>query len=665
MLPVCSATSTCAFHSQVSVHGGLTVSSYWAASGTACKMMDRLVPDFSSRAHHLGACMEKMPTKLFYSNSLEDSGHLGFIENKYSFQNEVDYHQLLLLTDGSQPNQTIERSLALGNEIPYVPSSTVSADEGQLVVYTNQFINDSDIPVELANSDSISTLNIIQDDPSLPSETLNIDSETVSSAKSSALDIAGGTSEFLSDLINKGENALNSSLDNVLSSAKSAFQEATEAVDSISDKLKVATDRTEEMAGSQLSSISTGFKEASSKLGVNAVEGLRRGIVIIEDSIAKGSTSAAYAYGSLKKLLPSEIQNTLDISENKIAEFSRPVGSAFLQGYSALQEFEKNLGLDPNDPIIPFLLLLGASATLWGWYWIFNYSGYTGDLSAKSTLELVTGNDDGVLIDIRTENLRERDGIPDLRRAARYRYASVALPEVDSNLRNLLNVGRNLEDLLIAGVIRNLKIVRENSKVIIMDGNGVHSKGVARALRKLGVKNSYLLQGGFQSWVKEGLRVKELRPETTLTILNEDAEAILEDLNPTPLRLLGFGVGVIAASYAALEWEKTLQFIGVLGLAQSIYRRVSSYENAEDFKQDASLLLAPVKLGGEAISWASGKLETGRNGLPTSPSSSDVQNRVLQAAAKHESQPSDGEQIEGQSPEPVASMNEKVDLSEA
>lgn len=29
------------------------------------------------------------------------------------------------------------------------------------------------------------------------------------------------------------------------------------------------------------------------------------------------------------------------------------------------------------------------------------------------------------------------------------------------------------------------------------------------------------MQGGFRSWVKEGLRVKEPKPETTLTILNE------------------------------------------------------------------------------------------------------------------------------------------------
>ncbi|XP_042034318.1 uncharacterized protein LOC121780759 [Salvia splendens] len=50
-------------------------------------------------------------------------------------------------------------------------------------------------------------------------------------------------------------------------------------------------------------------------------------------------------------------------------------------------------------------------------------------------------------------------------------------------------------------------------------------------------------------------------------------------------------------------------------------------------------LLEPVAFGGQAISWGAGKLETNRNGLPTSPSSSEVQSRVLQAAAKLESQP--------------------------
>jgi len=71
--------------------------------------------------------------------------------------------------------------------------------------------------------------------------------------------------------------------------------------------------------------------------------------------------------------------------------------------------------------------------------------------------------------------------------------------------------------------------------------------------------------------------------------------------------------------------------------------------------------LSPVKsLGVQAFSRAVGKLENNRIGLSTSPSSSDVQNRVLQAAAKHESQTSEIE-VQNQSPE----SNEKVDLSEA
>ncbi|KAI5555609.1 hypothetical protein BDE02_19G094200 [Populus trichocarpa] len=165
-----------------------------------------------------------------------------------------------------------------------------------------------------------------------------------------------------------------------------------------------------------------------------------------------------------------------------------------------------------------------------------------------------------------------------------------------------------------------------------MDADGSRSKGIARCLRKLGVKRPYLVQGGFQSWVKQRIQAKELKPETVLTILNEEAEAILEDIRPSPVQTLGYGVGFAAASYALLEWEKTLQFIAIIGLSQTIYQRVASYNGPEDFKQDVRHLLSPVRLGVQAFSWAAGKLENNRIGLPTSPSSSDVQNRVLQAA---------------------------------
>ncbi|MBA0812765.1 hypothetical protein Gohar_026704, partial [Gossypium harknessii] len=112
-----------------------------------------------------------------------------------------------------------------------------------------------------------------------------------------------------------------------------------------------------------------------------------------------------------------------------------------------------------------------------------------------------------------------------------------------------------------------------------------------------------------------------------------EAEAILEDINPSPVQVLGYGV--------------------------TVYRRVSSYKNAEDLKKDLTLLLGPAKVGAVAYSWIAGKLETNGIGLSTSPSSLDVQNRVLQAAAKLESQPSNAEDPS------IAPINEKVDLSEA
>uniref|UniRef100_A0A3N7HDX2 Rhodanese domain-containing protein n=1 Tax=Populus trichocarpa TaxID=3694 RepID=A0A3N7HDX2_POPTR len=111
----------------------------------------------------------------------------------------------------------------------------------------------------------------------------------------------------------------------------------------------------------------------------------------------------------------------------------------------------------------------------------------------------------------------------------------------------------------------------------------------SKSLRKLRVKRPYLVQGGFQSWVKQGIQAKELKPETMLTILNEEAEAILEDIKPSPVQTLGYGVGFAAASYALLEWEKTLQFIAIIGLSQTIYQRIASYNGPEDFKQDVYL----------------------------------------------------------------------------
>ncbi|KAJ4884976.1 Rhodanese/Cell cycle control phosphatase superfamily protein [Raphanus sativus] len=470
---------------------------------------------------------------------------------------------------------------------------------------------------------------------------VDLNQESLADVKASFDDFSSGVKDSFSSSLNQGENAVKNTLDSFSSSVASVTKNASEAVDNAFKTAFSTLDKTGDVAGDKFSSFSGGLKEASNGAASVALDLLRQSISTAERSVANGVSFAAYSYGSAKELLPPDVKSAINSSEDVALKVLRPLGAVLEQVYAAVGSLERNVGLNPDDPIIHLVLIVGSTGTFWVLYRVWTYGGYAGDLSPKSTLELLTSREKPVLVDVRSEALREKDGIPDLRRGARFRYSSVTLPEVDGDVKRLLRGGREVEDALAAVIIKNLKAVQDRSKVIVMDADGTRSKGIARALRKLGIKRPYLVQGGFRSWVKEGLRVKEPKPETTLSILNEEAEAILEEINPSPLQVAGVGVGVLAGSYALFEWEKTLQLIAVIGLGLTIYQRLASYDDSEDFKQDVRQLFAPVKLGAQAFSWAAGKLETNGVGLPTSPSSSDVRSRVLQAAAKHESQPSD------------------------
>ncbi|KAL9432021.1 hypothetical protein AB3S75_027100 [Citrus x aurantiifolia] len=633
ILPVCSATSSCS-HSLTSFHGGLqSFSPFRKDVELKCNVEDGIDLGLKNGTHLQRVCFKTQATKSLYSS---------FVENTANEMNPM----------GS-------------GELKYIEDSSVPAVEEGLVDFADRMTENADKLMAPVERKTTLAIELTPENPTTTFDSLGMDNSSISNIKSSFDDFLAGVNDSFSSSMIKGENAVKSSLDTITSSLTSIKKSTSEAVDNVVSRVFSSIDQTGGSAGSKLTNFSTDLKEASSKATVAAVDVLRNTIVALEESITNGASFVVYYYGTTKESLPPEIRDALNLYEDRAVKLWRPVGSALQQVSVAIEGLERSLGFDPNDPIVPFVVFLGTSATLWIFYWWWTYGGYSGDLSPKLTLELLRGKENAVLIDVRDEDLRERDGIPDLRRGARFRYASVYLPEVGGSVKKLLRGGRELDDTLTAAIIRNLKIVQDRSKVIVMDADGTRSKGIARSLRKLGVMRPFLVQGGFQSWVKEGLRIKELKSETALTILNEDAEAILEDINPSPVQFLGFGVGCFAVLYALLEWEKTLQFIGVIGLGQTIYRRVAAYNDAEDFKQDVRLLLAPVRIGARAFSWAAGKLETNRPGLPTSPSSVDVQNRVLQAAAKHESQPADTEGIQDPSSESVASMNENVDLSEA
>ncbi|KAK3162720.1 hypothetical protein QOZ80_1BG0092930 [Eleusine coracana subsp. coracana] len=448
----------------------------------------------------------------------------------------------------------------------------------------------------------------------------------------------------------QAEDALTEAYDKLRLSAYDALGAWRRTVHGAIGGLKASVDASKEQAAGGVTDVSGAFQEKVAGAGALAADVLRKAIVAAEDSLGNAVTFAASSYGTAKSSLPPDVRDLLSSSEEKASLVLRPIGNALQQAYVVVEGVEKSVGLDPSDPIVQLAVLLGGSATVGVSFWLFAYGGYSGDLSPELTLELLRNDDKAVLVDVRPEDLREKDGVPDLRRGARSKYASVASPEIKGSIKKMLKGGRDVDDALLAVVIRNLKLVKGDSKVIIMDANGSRSKAIARLLKKLGVQRPYLVKGGFQAWAKN-LRVKELKPETALTVLNEDAEEILEQIKPTPTFILGSLLGLSAASYALLEWETTLQYIGVLGILLTIYVRFSTYEGSEDFEQDLQLLLSPVKVGAQAVSWAAKKIEPNKVGLPTSPSTTAVKDRVLQAAAKHESQPSDSEESSAQAAE--------------
>ncbi|KAF7039036.1 hypothetical protein CFC21_049108 [Triticum aestivum] len=447
----------------------------------------------------------------------------------------------------------------------------------------------------------------------------------------------------LSKQIFQAEDALTEGYDKLRLSAYDALGAYRKAIRGVAGGITSSVAATKKQAAGGVPDVSGAFEDKVAGAGAVAADVLRKAIVVAEDSLGSATTSLVYYYGSAKSSLPPNVKDLLNSSEEKANIVLRPIGGALQQVYIIIEGIEKNVGLNPSDPIVQLAVLLGGSTTIGISYWLFAYGGYSGDLSPESTLELLKSDGKAVLIDVRPEDLRVKDGIPDLRRAARSKYASVASPEIKGPTKKLLKGGSEVDDALVAVVIRNLKLVKGDSKVVIMDANGTRSKSIARLLKKLGVQQPYLVKGGFQSWAKN-LRVKELKPETALTVINEDAEEILEGIKPTPTLVFGSLLGLSAATFALLEWETTLQYIGVLSLGLTIYLRFSSYEGSEDFLQDLKLLLSPVRVGAEAFSWAAKKLEPNKIGLATSPSTTAVQDRVLKAAAKHESKPSDAEE---------------------
>ncbi|RLN05492.1 uncharacterized protein C2845_PM13G16070 [Panicum miliaceum] len=509
----------------------------------------------------------------------------------------------------------IVRGFGFGGAASELPSTGAGAD-ALCCTGTDQpltFVADLAAPDQTATAVTA----VVDSAPSDAAERALSDAPFPTTFPSDASEVEDSVARLIDKLgkqVFQAEDALTEAYDKLRLSAYDALGTWRKTVRDAIGGLTASIDASKEQAAGGVTDASGALQEKVAGAGAVAVDVVRKAIVAAENSLGSAATFVLSSYESAKESLPPNVRDLLSTSEEKASLVLRPIGNALQQVYVIVEGVEKNVGLDPSDPIVQLAVVLGGSVTIGTSYWLFIYGGYSGDLSPESALELL--KNDG------KADLREKDGVPDLRRGARSKYASVASPEIKGPIKNMLKGGRDVDDALLAVVIRNLKLV----------------------------KRPYLVKGGFQAWSKD-LRVKELKPETALTAINEDFEEIIEQIKPTPTLVFGSLLGLSALSYAILEWETTLQYIAVLSIGLTIYLRFSTYESSEDLEQDLKLLLSPVQVGAEALSWAAKKIEPNKVGLPTSPSTTAVKDRVLQAAAKHESQPSDSEESSAQTAE--------------
>ncbi|PON37009.1 Rhodanese-like domain containing protein [Parasponia andersonii] len=184
----------------------------------------------------------------------------------------------------------------------------------------------------------------------------------------------------------------------------------------------------------------------------------------------------------------------------KVIEGVKPIASSTVETISS------------SDP----LTIVGSAGVLFLAYVLFppvwsaisfNLRGYQGELTPAQTLDLISTKN-YVLIDIRTENEKDKAGIPRLPSSAKSKLIAIPLEELPSKLRGLVKNAKKLQAEIAALKISYLKRVNKGTNIVILDSYSDSAKIVARTLTSLGFKNSWTVADGFsgsRGWLQSRL----------------------------------------------------------------------------------------------------------------------------------------------------------------
>ena len=299
-------------------------------------------------------------------------------------------------------------------------------------------------------------------------------------------------------------------------------------------------------------------------------------IKAIDTAVVETGNQINAAGEQLAALLPPEVQGA-----------AKAAGGAVSGAVGAVQAL-------PNGNLLLASLAVFTPTYLW---YQGNLAGFAGRMSPKKTLRLMQRGE-AFLVDIRDDGLRERSGIPLLKKTAR--QMAFALPREPLNADIAAKVGSRgeLERQIQACRIANVKGVSRSIPVVVLGPNDAEAVAVARALRREGLGRPYVLRGGLAEWRSSGFDIAEGKIKYeggtgtltgTVRVLADEVEETVTEAQEAlkdPQVAAVTALALAAAGYAAYDYKSTLEFVGVLGLQLTVVARVTGYQSLDDFFKD-------------------------------------------------------------------------------
>ena len=184
----------------------------------------------------------------------------------------------------------------------------------------------------------------------------------------------------------------------------------------------------------------------------------------------------------------------------KVIQEAKPIASTTVQTISSADP--TTIAVTGGALVLAYFLLPPVFSAI-----SFKLRGYKGELTPAQVLDLVSSNN-YTLIDIRSENDKDKSGIPRLPASAKNKMIAIPLEDLPSKLKGLVRNTKKLEAEIAAIKISYLKKINKGSKIVILDTYTDSAKMVARYLTALGFQNCWIVADGFsgsRGWLQSRL----------------------------------------------------------------------------------------------------------------------------------------------------------------